>query len=367
VKIKTITAYQLNLPFSSGPYICSGGRTEYGFDSLIIEIKTDTGLIGYGEMAPLGSWYSAAFAAGGRAAVPGMSSALVGEDPRLLMRINRIMDARLKGHPYTKSAFDMACCDIASAAAELPLAEYLGDRDGKSCELYRSVPQGTPDNMAKQAADYVHQGYRRLQVKVGGDPDHDIERINAVIDAVPRGTTIFCDANGGWSTFEAKRFIGGTQLLDYVLEQPCESYEECREVRSRFNKPFVLDESVVSIRDLLQVHKHRSADAITLKIARSGGVTATRRMRDLAVDLGLLVTIEDTGGAQIATAAIAHLSLSTPATARLHTVDFHNWVTVSNALNAPIVADGRMEAPTTPGLGLQVDALRLGKPIYRTI
>jgi L-alanine-DL-glutamate epimerase-like enolase superfamily enzyme len=89
-------------------------------------------------------------------------------------------------------------------------------------------------------------------------------------------------------------------------------------------------------------------------------------MRDLAVDLGLLVTIEDTGGAQIATAAIAHLSISTPATARLHTVDFHNWVTVSNALNAPIVADGRMEAPTTPGLGLQVDALRLGKPIYRT-
>src|ERR1051326_3924084 len=126
-------------------------------------------------MAPLGSWYSVAFAAGARAAMPDISSALVGKDPRLLMRANRIMDARLKGHPYTKSAFDMACCDIASAAAELPLAEYLGDRDGESCELYRSVPQGTPDNMAKQAADYIHHGYRRTTANWRVHPDHRIE------------------------------------------------------------------------------------------------------------------------------------------------------------------------------------------------
>ena len=93
---------------------------------------------------------------------------------------------------------------------------------------------------------------------------------------------------------------------------------------------------------------------MTLKIARLGGVTRTRLVRDVAVELGLRVTVEDTGGAQVDTAAIAHLSLSTPASARTHTVDFHNWVTVSSGTGDLHCHDGRM-ALTGPGLGITVD------------
>jgi L-alanine-DL-glutamate epimerase-like enolase superfamily enzyme len=79
--------------------------------------------------------------------------------------------------------------------------------------------------------------------------------------------------------------------------------------------------------------------------------------------MGLAVTVEDTGGAQIASAAIAHLSLSTPDRCRAHTVDFHNWVTVANGVADLRCAEGRMRAPTQPGLGVEVDPEVLGAPL----
>ena len=81
--------------------------------------------------------------------------------------------------------------------------------------------------------------------------------------------------------------------------------------------PLVLDESIDSLAALVRAVGDRVPDAVTLKIARIGGVTRTAQLRDVAVDLGLHVTVEDTGGSDIDTAAIAHVSLSTPAERRL--------------------------------------------------
>ena len=88
-----------------------------------------------------------------------------------------------------------------------------------------------------------------------------------------------------------------------------------------------------------------------------------RRLRDFAVDMDLGVTIEDTGGADIDTAATAHLMLSTSEQSRLHTVDFMNWVTVSNGAGMPPTGDGVMGAPVEAGLGLAVDPGAFGAPL----
>ncbi len=97
-----------------------------------------------------------------------------------------------------------------------------------------------------------------------------------------------------------------------------------------------------------------------------GGITRARLIRDAAVEMGLAVTVEDTGGAEIGTAAIAHMSLSTPESARLHTVDFHNWVTVSNATGMPACRDGQMASPTAPGLGVVPLEQEFSPPTYAT-
>jgi L-alanine-DL-glutamate epimerase-like enolase superfamily enzyme len=135
-------------------------------------------------------------------------------------------------------------------------------------------------------------------------------------------------------------------------------------VRRHVAKPMVLDESVTTLEDLLAIHRMGLADGITLKIARVGGVMRTRELRDLAVDMGLLVTVEDTGGAEIDTAAMAHLSLSTPGENRMHAIAFHQWVNIRTAHNAPPVHGSKMGLPEGPGLGIDVDEASLGDPFY---
>src|SRR5262249_51677708 len=197
MKITRVTAWRQDQPFRDGPYVCSGNRVALGFESTIVRIETDDGVTGWGEMAPLGSFYAPAFAAGARAGVAEIAPSLLGLDPRAIRHISRHMDTVFKGHPYIKSALDMACCDLAARAADLPLATWLGGQQGSAVDLYAVVTHGPVDSMVTHAKRSIAEGYRRLQIKVGGHAYDDIERVTAVAGAVPKGTVIFCDANAG--------------------------------------------------------------------------------------------------------------------------------------------------------------------------
>ena len=85
-------------------------------------------------------------------------------------------------------------------------------------------------------------------------------------------------------------------------------------------------------------------------------------MRDVAVELALPVTVEDTGGSDIDTAAMAHLSLSTPEELRIHTVDFNAWVTAGNASGMPPPEGGSATRARRAGLGVEVRLDELGEP-----
>jgi L-alanine-DL-glutamate epimerase-like enolase superfamily enzyme len=362
VRIVRIVGYRVWLPFAEGSYGVSGGRTSSGFDSTVVAVHTDEGIVGWGESAPLGSTYDPAFAAGGRAGLAEVAPAAIGLDPRGPAVVARALDARLKGHPYAKSALDMACWDVAGKAGGLPLAELLGGRFGEAVELYRAVAPGTPAEMAERARGYLELGVRRLQVKVGDDPARDLARLRAVRDEVGSDIPLFVDANGGWTTAQARRFLLGLDDERVTVEQPCSSLEECAALRPHCRWPLVLDESIDSPAALVRAHALGAADGVTIKIARVGGITRARLLRDLAVSLRIHVTVECTGGAEIDTAAIAHLSLSTPEELRVHAVDFHNWVTVSNAAGMPSSEGGRMTAPQAPGLGVEPRLEVLGEP-----
>jgi cis-L-3-hydroxyproline dehydratase len=362
MRIETIRAYRMLQPFIGGPYKMSKGRQADAFDAVIVSLTSDSGLTGWGEMAPLGTFYSEAFAAGAEAGIAEIAPHLLGRDPRALTQIGRLMDIVFKGHCYVKSALDMACCDLAARAADAPLVTLLGGRESETAELYKVVTHGPVDAMARLAKRIVDDGFNRLQVKIGGDVRADIERVTAVASAVPKGTVIFCDANAGWTPYQARQFADATRSLDYTFEQPCPTIDECLSVRRSLDKPMVLDESVAALADLLDIHRKGAADGLTLKISRIGGVSKTRQLRDLAVDLGFMVTVEDTGGAEIDTAAMAHLSLSTPEERRLHAIAFHEWVTVKTAVKPPPVTGSRMGIPDGPGLGIDVLPERLGKP-----
>src|SRR5580698_2560232 len=128
MRIKRIAAWQVDLPLHEGSYKWSGGKAVTVFDSTILRIETDEGLVGHGEVCPLGPFYLPAYGAGARAGIAELGPHLLGHDPTELGRLNRSMDAALQGHAYVKSAIDMACWDLLGQATGLPLCKLLGGR-----------------------------------------------------------------------------------------------------------------------------------------------------------------------------------------------------------------------------------------------
>jgi L-alanine-DL-glutamate epimerase-like enolase superfamily enzyme len=363
MKITRILAYRVELPLHEGRYSWSGGKSVSIFDSTVVAVETDQQITGYGEVCPLGPFYLPAYAAGARAGIAELGPHLLGEDPREVARLNRRMDATLQGHAYVKSALDMACWDILGKASGLPVCVLLGGRYGDDFLLYRAISQDAPEAMAARVAAYRAQGYRRFQLKVGGDPSLDIERIRAVAAKLEPGDRLVADANTGWLTHDALLVVRGLRELDVYVEQPCRSYDECLTVRRHCDHPFVLDESIDSINSLLRAHADRAMDVLNIKISKFGGLTKAAQVRDLCVSLGIAMTIEDSWGGDITTAAIAHLAHSTPPEFLFTSTDFNSYVTVSTAQGAPQRSGGRMSASNTPGLGIKPRMDVLGKPM----
>jgi L-alanine-DL-glutamate epimerase-like enolase superfamily enzyme len=351
MKITRIFAHRVDLPLHEGSYKWSGGKSVTVFDSTIIGVETDEGLTGYGEVCPLGPFYLPAYAEGVRAGLRELAPHLLGFDPRQLQVLNHRMDAALKGHAYVKSGIDIACWDLLGKSCGIPVCELLGGRFGEAVRLYRAISQESPDVMAEKVAGYRAQGYSRFQLKVGGDPDTDIERIHAVRGMLLPGDRLVADANTGWTQHEAVRVVRGVRDLDVYIEQPCLTYEECLAVRRLTDHPFVLDENIDSLEMLLRAKADLAMDVVNLKISKLGGLTKTRQVRDLCVSMGIAMTLEDSWGGDITTAAIAHLAHSTPEELRFTSTDFNSYVTVSNAAGAPQRENGWLKAPTRPGLG----------------
>lgn len=367
MKITAITAWQVDLPLKEGRYSWSNGNYVEVFDSTVVALETDAGITGYAECCPLGSAYLPAYALGVRSGLAEIAPKLIGMDPTDLGGINRHMDAVLRGHNYIKAPIDIACWDILGQLTGLPVYQLLGGPAQQKVALYRAISQQSPEEMASKIAGYRAEGYTKFQLKVGGNADEDIARIRACRVILAPSDILVADANTGWTRAEAARVVAAVADLDVYIEQPCMSYEECLSIRRRTGRPFVLDEVIDNVGTLVKGLADDAMDVINLKISKVGGLTKAKLMRDLAVASGIPMTIEDTWGGDITTAAIAHLARSTPEEFCFSATDFNSYVTTSIAEGAPVREQGFMTASDAPGLGIVPRLDVLGDPVLRIV
>jgi cis-L-3-hydroxyproline dehydratase len=356
--ITRIDLYAYDLTYVHGEYVMSGGRVVRTLSSTVAAVTTDDGVVGYGETCPLGSNYLPAHAAGARAALAELAPRLIGLDP---LAASEAMDAALLGHPYAKSALDVACWDVFGRACGRPLCELLGGRRLERFPLYVAVPLGPPEEMAAFVSARREEGVHRFQLKLGGAPLEDAARARAVVEATGDEDIIYGDANGGWRLRDA--LLAARAMADlprFVLEQPCPTLEECL----RVGVPLILDEVITDLQSLLRAWEAGVLTGINLKISRVGGLTPARIIRDVGQELGLTVNIEDSWGGDLVTAAVSHLAASTRPEA-LQMVSFMNdWTNEHVAGYAPRSVAGFGAAPDGPGLGVDVDASALGEPFF---
>ncbi len=364
MQIARVDVFGYDLTYVHGTYVMSGGREIVSLPSTVVRITADDGTEGFGETCPLGPAYLPAHGAGARAALAELGPALIGLDPRATAIVDDALDAALLGHAYAKSAVDVACWDLLGKATGQPVCTLLGGRRQASYPLYIAVPLGPAEQMAAYVTARRAEGIHHFQLKLGADPHDDAARVRAVLDATGDEDIVIADANGGWRLQEAVVAARLLEGLDRVyFEQPCPTLEECLYVRQRTTLPMVLDEVITDAGAFLRAFHAGGMEAINLKISKLGGLTRSRQIRELAETLGIRLTIEDTWGGDLVTAAVSHLAASVRPEA-LFTVSFMNdWTNEHIAGYEPRSRNGVGAAPLGPGLGVEVDVEMLGAPL----
>jgi L-alanine-DL-glutamate epimerase-like enolase superfamily enzyme len=288
---------------------------------------------------------------------------VLGRDPRRVDVVYAAMDAAVKGHAYAKSAVDIACWDLLGKATGMRVADLLGGAFQEEIPLYTGIGIAPPEEMRRRAEDAVAAGYRHVQLKVGTAWQEDVTRVEACLGVLGGAERVIVDANGYWPQAEAVRAVAALANAAVAIEQPCVTIDECREVRRRSRLPFVLDESLT---DMAALERARgAADAVRLKLSQFGGITPIRRARDFAAAWGLQMTLEDSGGGDVVTAAMAHLSASVPPRLLLAGFLVGEMVRERIAAGAPRAQRGTARLPDGPGLGVEVDEAALGDAVLR--
>ena len=226
MKITRIRIYRTDLPYVGGTYVWGAGNVISTGNTSVVVVDTDAGLQGCGEFAPCGNTYMIAHTEGIEAIARLIAPSLIGMDPRQLARIEQLMDNTVQGHGYAKAPFDAACWDILGKSLSAPVWLLLGGKLTDGAPMYRVAPQKATNETIAELEAHRAAGYRQFQIKVGSDWAKDIERIRALVPLLKPGETALADANQGWRVDNAIRVARATRDLDFILEQPCHSYEE---------------------------------------------------------------------------------------------------------------------------------------------
>ena len=364
MKISRISVYHVELPLEF-PYWLSGGRLKFEvLDATLVKIETDTGMIGWGEGTPWGHTYVPAHGPGIRAGIETMAPFVLGLDPRKLLDVERAMDLALPGHLYAKSPIDMACWDISGKVANMPIADLMGGGSRTPRPIASSVGAKTVEETREVIERYRARGYVAHSVKIGGNVERDIARVQDVEAIRKPGEIVLYDVNRGWTRQQALRVMSACEDLNVMFEQPGETLDDIAAIKSKHASPVSLDECLVTLQDATRAAQLGLAEIFGIKLNRVGGLTKAARMRDIALAHGIDMFVMATGGSVLADAEALHLAATIPDDNCFAVWACQDMLTVDIAVGkGPRNKDGHLHLPEEPGLGVEPDEKSLGKPV----
>lgn len=341
--------------------------------SILVEVDTDEGITGLGEAA---AYPSADIVL---AVLKSLDALVLGEDPTRIERIvNRIDVIGTWHHVNATSpaigAIEMACWDIVGKLAGLPLATLFGGPVRDRVEYFYYLGRRPPQEMEADAAEGAKAGFRTFYLKAGSDdPADDLARVEAVRSGAGPEALIRVDANEAWSPAAAIRILGELERFGIELaEQPTSgrNLTELAYVRSRIGMPLLANEASWTRSDQLDVIRHGAADVLSVDNQMDGGLLNLKRSAGIAEAAGLPVLKHSLGELGIAMYAAAHVMAATPnfLYANQSYASFLTDDVIAGVPGALPYADGCLELPTGPGIGVTLDPDKVAKyaELYRT-
>jgi L-alanine-DL-glutamate epimerase-like enolase superfamily enzyme len=364
MRITAINVYQYDTAIKGKPYKMSNTVLDH-FDSTIVEVITDNNITGYGETCPVGPVYQPQHAIGARAALQEMGPSLIGQNPLQIQNVYQAMDEALNGHNYAKAAVDMALWDICGKHYGTRVCDLLGGAVREKVPSYYSIGICSVEEAVEIAMQKQEEGYPRLQLKVGGrTAEEDIAVIRKVSEILKPGIRLAADANRGWTTRDAIIVSNACEKVSFIMEQPCNTYDENLAIRGRVRHPIYLDENTENLGIVLRAIGDRLADGFGFKVTRLGGISVMRTVRDVCREMNKPMTCDDSWGGDIIAAACVHLA----ATVLPHLCE-GAWLaapyneTHYDPQNGISIVNGHIDVPKNPGLGIEPDTSIWGAPV----
>jgi len=364
-RVTTVEAFRVSLPLVHA-FQTSSHRKSH-LEHILVRVEDEDGAVGWGEIAsPTDPYYSAetvdiCWLTLQRYLAPALLGASWDHPVEVGARW-----ARVRGHHFAKAGLDIACWDLWSRAAGMPLARALG---GDRTTIAAGVSLGiepTIDDLLVQAGRYAGEGYPRIKLKIA--PGWDVEPVRAVRDAHP-GLDLHVDANGAYTEDQYAVFAALDRFGLTMIEQPYAPGALAAHARlqSRVQTDVCLDESVDDLDQLDTAMELGAGRVLNIKVSRMGGLTAASAAHDRAIEGGWRVWcggMHEFGIGRAANVAIAAL----PGFTLPSDVSGSDKYYAHDVVDPPIRATrGRVPVPAGPGLGHVVDEALIRRGATETV
>lgn len=374
MKIARVDAYWLHCPLPEKDQHVSDFGRQRTFDTAVVRVETDGGLVGWGEAKP------AVGSTGGAAAIVAcvehnMAPAILGKDPRQITRLwetlycgGRAALALERGRSFPAlgrrglsvaaiSAVDTALWDILGKSLGVPVVQLLGGACRESMSAYASGGWADAAGIGPELGRYVEAGFGAVKMRVGamdGRVETSIERVRAAREHLGPEVQLMCDAHGTMSAAEAKQFcraVEGCALRWF--EEPCsmDDMTATAEVRASTSVPIALGESCFTRFEIRDAIERRAADVIQPDAAIAGGVTELVRIAHLC-ETHQLELAPHLWGSAISFMAGLHVAFASPAARIIEYSLGGNPLLREMAEETFAPVNGVFSAPTAPGFGV---------------
>lgn len=315
MKITHIETFPVRVPIHPARAIRSGRGYHATSPFLMLQVHTDEGVTGVGEVSCTPVWSGEDNVTAAHFIRTILAPLLIGEDPTQIERLTAKMQKAIFGNVFTRAGIEMALWDILGKVAGLPVYRLLGGKAREVVATKFSISGLEPAQAAEVAEWAVAQGFRTMKVKVGIDPEGDVARVAAVREAIGPEIRLGVDANGGWSPRVAIQTIRRLTAYNiFFAEQPVQPYDVTwlADVRANVSVPIMADESVNTPQDAMALVRAQAADVLSVYVAKGGGIGPARKVAAVAEAAGLICTVGSNLELGVASAAMIHLALATP-------------------------------------------------------
>ena len=333
----------------------------YGERRVIIKVYSDEGTVGLGDATPLPSFCGETQGSILAIIESYFKSIILNENPLEIEKLSEKLN-RLPWNMAAKAGVEMALFDMVGKVYGLPVYGLLGGKHHESCiqavAVGRKKKRAPPDEVAREAEEYVEKGFQLVKVKIGRkyglSLEEDYKRVHAVAEAVGNRARFWVDCQAAYSPQEAVKIAKKIEKFDPLyIEQPTPSFDinGMAEVRKKIATPILADESVFSPQDALRVVEKRAADAIGIKFAKCGGISTVKRIISIAEVAGLDCIMISPGETNIGLAAYLHIAASSRnvSICNFPLKEQEDWLT-----QLEVDESKRIIVPNRPGLGVKI-------------